>query len=898
MNLRPYQAEAVDATLAAFETHQSALVVMPTGTGKTCVAAEIMNRMPGRKMAIAHRIELLDQAKEHIERVTGFGCDTERGQEYSREGELYGKARIVVATVQTLNSGRNQYRFERFDPMEFGLLWIDEFHHGTADSYCRVMEHFKKNPECKILGVTATPDRADETALGLVAETVSYVLEIQDAIGDGWLVPITARPIFIESIDLSGVRTTAGDLNGADLEAQIDKNAVAIGNQLYPVAMGRKTLVFAPAVLSSLHIAEALNHEAALAGNPPCALHVDGKTPEDERAKIFDDFANNPDIDFLCNVGIATEGWDGPFVECIAIARPTKSRAMYCLDEETEILTPHGWKRHCDHFETAYQYHPANKSVSVSGVIARTSRELLGDESMWGINGRHLSVSVTNNHRVVGFVRRGHKKEIVSDERIASRGVPDWYKIPVAGDEPARGIPLTADEIRFIGLAMTDGTVGKTHQQVTISQSERYPDCIEYIRRVCNGCGFKFTESVGREAEETNFGIRQHKIHKFTVSFGKPRGTQKHRRGWGELFPWYSKSLSPLFNDATRGQLLILLEAMNVGDGKKYRSPSIYWKPKTMCICTARRDTADNVQSLCVRRGVRCSIGNNGSGVFLLNINTSQSAVFVSGGRSDGRKTWGPMPRAGRVWCIQVESGAIICRRNGKPFITGNSQMVGRGTRPLPGVVDGPPTAEERRAAIAASAKPSMEIIDFVGNAGRHKLVYATDILGGNYDREVVDEAEKAIRENTGKPLDVTEELERAKRRLEQQKVAAAEAARRRIIQSGARVVATVGNAVNVFDLLDVRPPWSANDVYEMPASPAQTDLLIKFGLPSNDVYKMSKRTASRMIGKLMDRRKKGLCTFKQARLLQKNGHSPDATFEEARRIIDELSKGWRSRPR
>ena len=80
--------------------------------------------------------------------------------------------------------------------------------------------------------------------------------------------------------------------------------------------------------------------------------------------------------------------------------------------------------------------------------------------------------------------------------------------------------------------------------------------------------------------------------------------------------------------------------------------------------------------------------------------------------------------------------------------------MAGRGTRPLPGVVDTPISSGQRREAISRSAKPSVEIIDFVGNSTRHKLVSTTDILGGKYKESVVDRA-RMLSRDAGKPLDL-----------------------------------------------------------------------------------------------------------------------------------------------
>src|SRR5690606_7555906 len=97
------------------------------------------------------------------------------------------------------------------------------------------------------------------------------------------------------------------------------------------------------------------------------------------------------------------------------------------------------------------------------------------------------------------------------------------------------------------------------------------------------------------------------------------------------------------------------------------------------------------------------------------------------------------------------------------------SQCIGRGTRPLNGLVDGLDTADERRAAIAGSAKPNVLVLDFVGNSGRHKLVHATDVLGVDYDDAELEAALAEIMERSanGEPTDVEEAFMLAAERRE-----------------------------------------------------------------------------------------------------------------------------------
>ena len=108
---------------------------------------------------------------------------------------------------------------EKFNPADFSTIVIDEFHHATANTYVKILDYFKSNPDIKILGVTATPDRTDEEALGQVCNSVAFNYTLTQAIGDGWLVPISCQMVSIAGLDFSEVRTTAGDLNGADLAA-------------------------------------------------------------------------------------------------------------------------------------------------------------------------------------------------------------------------------------------------------------------------------------------------------------------------------------------------------------------------------------------------------------------------------------------------------------------------------------------------------------------------------------------------------------------------------------------------------------------------------------------------------------------------------------------------------
>lgn len=327
MNLRDYQVEAVDACMEEWKENDATLLVLPTGGGKTVVAAEIIQRFRPRKaIFLAHREELIWQARDRITSHTGLECDIEMG-ELIAQANLFrpSSADVIISTIQTQIAGGDAPRMTKFCPNDFGLLVIDESHHAPADSYGRVIEYFKRNTSLKVLGITATPDRADEKALGKVFQTVAYDYEIIDAIRDGWLVPIEQQMVNIQGLDFSAIRTTAGDLNGADLAAvmEAEKNLQGVAGASIEILGTMRAIVFAASVHQAEMLADIFNRH-----RPGMAAWICGKTEKIERRRLLHDFAANQ-IQVMVNVGVLTEGFDDAGVEAIIMARPTKSRALY-----------------------------------------------------------------------------------------------------------------------------------------------------------------------------------------------------------------------------------------------------------------------------------------------------------------------------------------------------------------------------------------------------------------------------------------------------------------------------------------------------------------------------------------------------------------------------------------
>lgn len=314
MELRPYQNEAKTAIFEEWEKGiQKTLLVLPTGCGKTIVFAKVTEdcvKNGDRVLILAHRGELLTQASEKIEKVTGLKSSTEKAEETCL-GSWY---RVTVGSVQSI---MRENRLSKFSSDYFKTIIIDEAHHALTDGYLRVLEHFS---EAKVLGVTATPDRGDMRNLGQVFESLAYEYTLPKAIKEGYLSPIKALTLPLK-LDLSGVSTQAGDFKASEVGTALDPYLHQIADEMIKNCSDRKTVVFLPLVKTSQKFRDILNEKGFR------AAEVNGNSSD--RAEILDDFEKGK-YNVLCNSMLLTEGWDCPSVDCIIILRPTKVRGLYC----------------------------------------------------------------------------------------------------------------------------------------------------------------------------------------------------------------------------------------------------------------------------------------------------------------------------------------------------------------------------------------------------------------------------------------------------------------------------------------------------------------------------------------------------------------------------------------
>jgi superfamily II DNA or RNA helicase len=317
ISLRPYQKEALDAILENDAKGISKqLVVLPTGAGKTILFSQLPIIRPNTipMLVLAHRAELLEQAKEKI-----LASNPHLTVEIEQADRKAGHADVVVASVATL--GRNNTpRILEYPKDYFKAIIIDEAHHAAAQSYRRVIDYFNSP---YILGVTATPQRSDSTRLTDVFQEIVYYKSIQDLIEDGWLSPLVGYRVKTKT-DITKVEIQHGEYNQSQLEDEInnpERNAciVASYNNL---ANATKAIVFAAGV------DHAQSLFSAFAKNGTSVRIILGTTPPEERAQILSDFKSG-EVMVLINVGVLTEGFDEPSLQTIIIAKPTRSTLLY-----------------------------------------------------------------------------------------------------------------------------------------------------------------------------------------------------------------------------------------------------------------------------------------------------------------------------------------------------------------------------------------------------------------------------------------------------------------------------------------------------------------------------------------------------------------------------------------
>jgi superfamily II DNA or RNA helicase len=338
LELRPYQAEAIAAVLAARRAGvRRLLVCLPTGAGKTVIFSRLAQLAQRQVLVLAHREELLQQARDKLEHALSgqHVVAIERGSERGTED-----AKVLVCSIRSLH----QERLARvMQGRNLGLVVYDECHHAAADDNLRVLRQigvFDRGWTGTLLGFTATTARGDGKGLDEVFEQIVYTRTLPDLIEAGYLSPLRGFRIST-SADLTRLSRGGLDFRDDELSEAVDieeRNAL-VARSIQELARDRRTIAFCVTVNHARNLCRSLN---AL-GVPAGIVH--GAMPSDERARALAQFRSG-EVRAMCNVAVLTEGFDDPGVSCVAMARPTRSEGLYaqCVGRGTRL---HPGKQDC-----------------------------------------------------------------------------------------------------------------------------------------------------------------------------------------------------------------------------------------------------------------------------------------------------------------------------------------------------------------------------------------------------------------------------------------------------------------------------------------------------------------------------------------------------------------------
>lgn len=329
MILRYYQKEAIEKAREKLKTHNNTLIIAPTGAGKTIILSALIEGLhagdgggglfgPKKTVVLQHRLELVKQNSEKFLRVVpDFLLKTSilTGNEKDAEGS------VVFATVQTLSSEAGLNSITHLD-----YLVIDEAHHSAADTYKQTIDHYREiNSNLKVVGLTATADRADGKGLGDIFDNVAYKIETDMLIEMGYLVPPDS---YVMDIGISEEIDELGQKKKNMSEEKFNKALAGLYEPVHyrvveeweRMASRKHTICFCTTIDEAVAMSELFKEKGHNAG------YIHSGLPWKENRLVIDKF-HSGELQIIFNVAILTEGFDCPTVNCVMLMRSCSAKS-------------------------------------------------------------------------------------------------------------------------------------------------------------------------------------------------------------------------------------------------------------------------------------------------------------------------------------------------------------------------------------------------------------------------------------------------------------------------------------------------------------------------------------------------------------------------------------------
>ncbi|KAI0361525.1 P-loop containing nucleoside triphosphate hydrolase protein [Trametes cingulata] len=408
--LRPYQESCLEACLDALKDGSTRIgVSLPTGSGKTTVFISLLSRLQApshapeatRSLVIVNSVELARQTADQAKRLfPHWNVEIEQGKHHAS-----GVADLTVATFQTLL--RSQ-RLEKFRAEYMKALIVDEAHHAAAPSYRRILSYFDpdiRNPDedfippvlnhrIPILGFSATFSRHDGLALGSVFERIVYHRDFLEMIKERWLCNVRFTTVRA-NIDLSEVTVNArtGEFNPTSLAHVVNTdvvNELVVRTWLDKAADRKSTLVFC------VNLAHVSKLTAAFRAAGVDARYLHAQTPAAERKALVEAFRAGK-FPVLVNCAVLTEGADIPNIDCVIVARPTRSRNVFAqMIGRGMRLSPDIGKLDCRIIDFVDSQERVAGVISTPTLFGLDPSELSDDETIESLEKRRAALAETD----------------------------------------------------------------------------------------------------------------------------------------------------------------------------------------------------------------------------------------------------------------------------------------------------------------------------------------------------------------------------------------------------------------------------------------------------------------------------------------------------------------------
>lgn len=375
LELKEHQKQALNSLEEMRKNHETiALLYHATGTGKTVTAVSDAKRCGGRTLFLAHTVELVEQAAKTFKELWKT-VNVGKYVDSIKQPNAY----VLCGSIQSV-----ALNLDRFKPDDFDYLIIDEAHHASADTYQKVLSYFKPK---FTLGLTATPERADDKNILDIFKNTAHKLDIQTAVEIGELVPVRCIRIHT-NIDLTKVRFNSVQYNIRDLESKIfvPQRNTLIADTFMQYCSTKRTVIFCASVKHANEISQLIRERGAN------AQAVSGSMKPSERKECLAKFQKG-EIKALCACDLLNEGWDCPETEVLFMARPTMSKVLYTqqlgrgmrLADGKESLIVFDFVDNASQYNMPYSMHRLFKlkDYKPGKLVLGTSQQRAADDALY-----------------------------------------------------------------------------------------------------------------------------------------------------------------------------------------------------------------------------------------------------------------------------------------------------------------------------------------------------------------------------------------------------------------------------------------------------------------------------------------------------------------------------------